>query len=38
LLAMVGVIILTLQKRFISRSQSFYKQILRRSNESIKVI
>ena len=34
---MVGTIVLTLQKKFTSRSQLIYQQVLRRSNESIKI-
>jgi NADH-quinone oxidoreductase subunit J len=37
LLAMVGTIVLTLQKKFTSKSQLIYQQVLRRSNESIKI-
>jgi hypothetical protein len=37
LLAMIGTIVLTLQKKFTSKSQSIYQQVLRRSNESIKI-
>lgn len=35
LLAMVSTIVLTLQKRFTSKSQFIYQQVLRRSTESI---
>ena len=35
LLAMVGAIVLTLQKAFTSKSQKLFKQVLRRYNESI---
>jgi NADH-quinone oxidoreductase subunit J len=37
LLAMVGAIVLTLQKKFTARTQQIFKQVLRRSNESIKI-
>jgi NADH-quinone oxidoreductase subunit J len=37
LLAMVGAIVLTLQKKFAARTQQIFKQVLRRSNESIKI-
>lgn len=35
LLAMMGTIVLTLQKRFTVRSQQIYKQVLRKSHETI---
>ena len=35
LLAMMGTIVLTLQKRFTTRSQQIYKQVLRKSHASI---
>jgi hypothetical protein len=34
---MVGVIVLTLQKKFTARSQQIYTQVLRRTNESVKI-
>jgi NADH-quinone oxidoreductase subunit J len=37
LLAMVGAIVLTLKKKFTARTQQIFKQLLRRSNESIKI-
>ena len=37
LLAMLGAIILTLQKKFISKSQNIYTQVLRDFNSSIKL-
>ena len=37
LLAMVGVIVLTLQKKFTAKSQQIYTQVLRRTNESVKI-
>ena len=37
LLAMVGAIVLTLQKKFTARKQQIFKQVLRRANESIKI-
>jgi NADH-quinone oxidoreductase subunit J len=37
LLAMVGAIVLTLQKKFTAKTQQIFKQVLRRSNESIKI-
>lgn len=36
LVAMIGAIVLTLQKTFTSKNQKLFKQVLRRSNESIR--
>jgi Tfp pilus assembly protein PilV len=38
LLAMVGTIALTLQKKFTTKNQQIYKQVLRHSHEAIKII
>jgi NADH-quinone oxidoreductase subunit J len=37
LLAMIAAIVLTLQKKFTAKTQQIFKQVLRRSNESIKI-
>jgi hypothetical protein len=34
---MVGAIVVTLQKKFTAKTQQIFKQVLRRSNESIKI-
>jgi hypothetical protein len=36
-ISIVGAIVLTLQKKFTARTQQIFKQVLRRSNESIKI-